>query len=691
MHRLFLNTFAVVALSGGCLSAMASDRLIVKFHATNSQARLQTLEAGRTLAASVMAANTRNTEWVRSSDADIHIFRFDPTTTPSDREAQLNRLRSDPRVQFAVPDRRVRSQATANDALFRQQWSLSSQSAGAARFAAAWDQYRGSAATVVAVVDSGLLPNHPDLQGRLLDGYDFISVAAIGNDGDGRDRDATDPGNWVSAAELNRPEFKDCEESNSSWHGTHVAGLIAGNTNDGMGIAGANWNARLLPIRALGKCGGYLSDVMDGARWAAGIAIPGLPVNPNPAAIINMSLGGIGACGQFEQAAIDQINTRNAVVVAAAGNGAGAVDTPANCRGVIAVGAVDVDGRRASYSAMGAAITLMAPGGDTQGMPGPGNTGSTRPQTDNWSGKIGTSFATPMVSAALALMHGMRGSLRWDEAMAALQRSARPFPSTLGSAQCTADFGRGKCTCTTQMCGAGLLDAQTLVSQVRAGSALANASLTASGDGFWVLDSTASIGSANRPVVSHSWEQLTGPQRLTLRDSGVPGRIQLPVPNRAGAYLFRVTVQDSIGNTHQALVGRSALASETGNDPVANPAPTPQTGTGNNGNGQTGNGGSTGNDGNQSNGGSGRDDSNGATGGDVVQSPDDAGAGTGTTPPTAGSPMSAGSGGGGAIQWVHLALLLTGSCMLRICRQPVWATAQRSLETAPCARVLSGH
>ncbi len=636
-HRLLAIALTAL-LSTLSLEAAARDRIIVKFR-DDVSGRLQTSEAATARAAGIMQANTPDARWVRARDLNTHIYRFERAgNTSGDLQAHINRLNSDPRVEYAVIDRWVQSNATSNDTFFRDQWALAApaSSAGGSNFTGAWDKFRGTASTVVAVVDTGVLRDHPDLVGRLLPGYDLIDRAAVGNDGDGRDANPSDPGSWVSAADRQTSEFSQCSESSSSWHGTYVAGLIAGNTGDGVGTAGANWNARILPIRALGKCGGYLSDVMDGARWAAGISIPGIPNNPTPAVIINMSLGSPGACDSDTQSAINQINARGAVIVAAAGNGSGAIDSPASCGGVIAVGAVDEDGLRAGYSALGRAMTLMAPGGDFTPMTGPGNTGRTTPETNAWFNKVGTSFAAPMVSAALSLMHGITGRINFNDALNSLRSSARAFPSRTNAAVCTESTGRAKCVCTSNVCGAGLLDANNLVNQVRAGITLSNATFTQS-NGNWVLDSSNSVAASGRAVVNHTWVQIAGPQTVRLTASGVPGRMQAVAPSSAGEYIFRVTVEDSAGASHQSTVARTVGVSELADN--GGTATTPGNGSG-----------------------------GGMAGGDSQNTPGD----TTTTTPIAGG--TSGGGGGGSLPASGVLALLTGMMLLRqSCRKVVKA------------------
>src|SRR5690606_6718173 len=152
----------------------------------------------------------------------------------------------------------------------------------------------------------------------------------------------------------------------STWHGTAVAGLIAARAGNGYGIAGVAPAARILPVRSIGRCGGYMSDVIDGMRWAAGLAVPGVPANPYPARILNLSLGSTPGvpCSPLQQRAVDEVVAAGALVVAAAGNeGTGSVGVPANCGGVLAVAAHTRYGDLASYSNVGPEVALTAPGG----------------------------------------------------------------------------------------------------------------------------------------------------------------------------------------------------------------------------------------------------------------------------------------------------------------------------------------
>jgi serine protease len=301
---------------------------------------------------------------------------------------------------------------------------------------------------VVAVIDTGYRP-HADLSGQFLPGYDFITDTTIANDGNGRDSDASDPGDAVLAGECGNG--KPSADQNSSWHGTHVAGTIAAATNNGAGVAGIAFGAKIVPVRVLGKCGGYTSDIADGIIWASGGTVSGVPVNANKARVINMSLGGGGACGSTTQAAINGARSRGTVVIVAAGNentDAGS-SNPANCAGVVTVAATNRSGGRAYYSNYGSVVDVAAPGGDVRsaggGILSTLNAGLKAPAGDSYAFYQGTSMATPHVAGVAALMLARNANLTPDEVEAKLKSSARAFPST-----CTG-------------CGSGIVDASAAV------------------------------------------------------------------------------------------------------------------------------------------------------------------------------------------------------------------------------------
>lgn len=329
-------------------------------------------------------------------------------------------------------DQIVHTTSIPNDPDYGQQWQLSDDTNGM-NYAAARDISAGSGVTV-GVVDTGIT-SHPDLDGSVASGYDFITDPALSRDGDGRDANPQDQGDFGDAS---------CPtgQGNSDWHGTHVAGIIAAQTDNGVGIAGVAGNAKIEPLRALGACGGgYLSDVTDAMLWGAGESVPGLPDNPNPVQVINLSLAGSGSCPAQYQSAIDRVRARGVSVVVAAGNGSADASTnaPANCNGVIAVGAADRNGAKASYSNFGSTVALMAPGDNVLSTV---NQGSTTPGEPGYGVLSGTSMAAPHVTGTIALMKAQNPSMTPDEIAAKLKNSARPMTQPCD-----------------QGCGAGMLDA----------------------------------------------------------------------------------------------------------------------------------------------------------------------------------------------------------------------------------------
>lgn len=395
-------------------------------------------------------------------------------------EAVAKRLRNDPRVADAVPDRWLRLHDTVpNDPDFSYQlpyMGAPANSAGGVNLPRAWDRSRGASSVVVAVVDTGYLP-HPDLAGRLVAGYDFITPTDVSQDGDGRDADPTDPGDYV-------PSGTTCPDgsgaSNSTWHGTRVASVIGAITNNGQGIAGVDWNARIQPVRVSGRCGALLSDTIDGMRWAGGLSVPNVPPNPTPARVVNISLGG-GTCSSFEQQAINDLNAAGVIVVAAAGNSSGAVESPADCTGVIAVTAHANDGENASYANVGPEVAISAPGGGcgTSRLSVSGgvatcaspagmsyiatlsNSGAAGPTAYSVVGSQGTSFAAPIVSGVVSMMLAQNPALTPALVTSVLKATARPHPA---NTYCATGNNVGDC-------GAGLLDADAALAAAPKASA----------------------------------------------------------------------------------------------------------------------------------------------------------------------------------------------------------------------------
>jgi serine protease len=432
------------------------------------------------------------------------------------------RLALESDVEYAVPDERRYHFVAPNDPLYADgvggngpaagQWYLRAPTGAiqsSINVEPAWDVTTGSPSVVVALLDTGVRFDHPDLLavsagGNLLPGYDMISDVNVANDGDGRDADASDPGDWVTQAEISQRDgpFYQCKTtpSNSSWHGTQTAGLIAALTNNGIGMASVGRNVRLLPVRVLGKCGGFDSDIIAGMRWAAGMSVPGVPANANPARVINMSLGSEGACTAAFQDAVTSVNATGTVIVASAGNSTGhSVGAPANCVGVIAVAGLRHVGSKVGFSDLGPEIAISAPAGNcvntTAGAPclypilTTANSGTTTPvapiYTDSFNPSLGTSFSAPLVTGTVALMLSAQPAMTPFQVRLVLEGTARPFPTSssddAGAAviQCTAPqfdatgtpIDQLECLCTIDTCGAGMLDAGAAVSGASRGFA----------------------------------------------------------------------------------------------------------------------------------------------------------------------------------------------------------------------------
>jgi len=468
-------------------------------------------------------------------------------------------LAEDPQVASVEVDERVfAQQALPNDPDFApRQWNLQAvtSGAGAANFSGAWGTANG-AGVIVAVLDGGFRP-HQDLFSNVLAGYDFISPDpdgsfATANDGDGRDSDARDPGDWSDQG--------DCAAANSSWHGTHVAGIIAALTNNGIGVAGGAFNARLLPVRVLGVCGGYVSDIAAGMRWAVGLPVPGVPANTQIAKVLNMSLGRAGSCSPTFQSAVTEIRAAGSVVVAATGNDSVmAILQPANCSGVIAVTAHTIEGDNANYANIGIGTTISAPGGGNgaaiQGSGQPiystSNSGLTTPLLDSIEAKRGTSMATAHVSAAAALMFQVKPGITPDELHSRLVNAARVHPA-------------GSYCAALQTCGAGLLDAGTAVADVLADNApvvsarYAPTGIAARGTSVQ-LTGSADSGRFGMGIASVLWSQIAG---TPVALGGANTRnASFVVPASGNSLVFRLSATDVNGRS--AHVDLTVLSNNT--------------------------------------------------------------------------------------------------------------------------------
>jgi len=401
----------------------------------------------------------------RAMSMGFHVFRFATPKPLSEAGAILERLRALPEIEQVTEDLRTSRDLTPNDVAFPTQWNMQSvyTYGGAANLPAAWTMTTGSASTVVAVIDTGITA-HPEFQSRILPGYDFISDPVNANDGNGRDSDPSDPGDWTAKHECGYGE----PAYTSSWHGTHVTGIIAAAGNNWSGMAGVNWRTRILPVRVLGKCGGSVSDIIDGMLWAVGLEVPGVPTNPNPAQVLNLSLGGWSpsGCTSAYEEALNRVRATGALVVAAAGNddNESAYVVPAACEGVMTVGAIDHDGYRASYSNYSVvnAVSVSAPGGDISyyGTDGSGiystvNSGTKGPVASSYAYYQGTSMAAPHVSGIAALALAQDPQISPELLYYSIYLSSHDFPR---------DSICSSYAETYLLCGAGIADAyQTLL------------------------------------------------------------------------------------------------------------------------------------------------------------------------------------------------------------------------------------
>ena len=439
-----------------------STRRVVIYHAPRSGPSVNTIEA-----ASDLDAHRSET-----SDASRTIINFDEILTGESLSEVIDEIDDLPGVIAVEPSIRLRaSDVIPDDPLFAAdpatngQWYLqkSDDVPGAINAPSLWEATMGTSDTVVAILDTGYT-DHEDLNPtRIVGEYDMVSADVPGdftgaNDGDGRDGDAHDPGDWISEAENTQPGgvLRDCGEGDSSWHGTHVTGIIGATANNSTGVTGINWATKFLQVRVLGKCGGYTTDIADGIRWAAGGSVDGVPTNSNPADVINLSLGGDGVCDNYTQSAIDYAVVEGSVVVVAAGNENQNAEnvTPANCNNVVVVGAVNDQGARAGFSNYGAIVDVAAPGvnilntlndGLTTPTPSPAFGG------DEYQFLSGTSMATPIVSAVAAIMMGENPSLTPVQVEQQLQESGRGFP--------VATTTNRDCNNSSRRCGESLLDA----------------------------------------------------------------------------------------------------------------------------------------------------------------------------------------------------------------------------------------
>ncbi|MFC8954407.1 S8 family serine peptidase [Streptomyces sp. NPDC057101] len=436
------------------------------------------------------------------------------SATKQDLAEVMDAFRADPSVASVEPDIRAYAMAvTPNDTDYAKQWDLF-EPTGGMNVPAAWDKATGSGVTV-AVIDTGYAA-HTDLAANVVAGYDFISTSSDARDGNGRDANPKDEGDWNATDNECGAGSK---ASDSSWHGTHVAGTIGAVTNNTKGIAGIAYDAKIQPVRVLGKCGGSSADIADAITWASGGSVPGVPANANPAKVINLSLGGASStCPSVYQTAINGAVSRGTTVVVAAGNSNANTSgfTPANCSNVITVASTSREGNRSFYSNFGTIVDVAAPGGETRrGTDTPGtvttpqngiystlNAGATTQSTENYEPYQGTSMAAPHIAGLAALLKSAKSTLTPAEIESAIKTNARPLPGT-----CTGG------------CGTGIADATKTVNAVTGtttpptGNVFTNGTDVTISDNTTVSSSIAVTGrTGNAPAalkvgvdIQHTW------------------------------------------------------------------------------------------------------------------------------------------------------------------------------------------
>jgi len=520
----------------------------------------------------------------RAMSGGAHVVTLPGSMTLEDAYAVAQRMEASGQFEYVSPDRILRPAFTPTDSWFSSQWNLMASNAtvttiatstsalqptnatavGGANLTTAWDTTKGAGVNVT-VIDTGIL-HHADLSGATINtGSNFITNTFRNNSGDSV---GTDPGDGISSTDItNNPTVcGGATPASSSWHGTFVTGLIA-SPHTGVHIAGIAPAVGIQMARALGRCGGAESDIIDALTWASGGAVPRVTpsVNVTPARVVNMSLGGAGNCDLAMQTAVTNARGRGAVVVVATGNESSTtgIDMPANCTGTIAVTAHTLEGDKANYANVGTGTTLSAPGGGNgSNVSGLGalivslsNSGTTSAGSDTYAGDAGTSMATPHVAGVAALMLSVNNTLTPDQIATILQQSARPFPA---GTYCATHAG--------VVCGAGMLDAGAALS-VTAGKPLVRASTSAStitANNAVTLTATGTPG-FNSTTASVQWTQTSGPTAsLSTAGPDANGHYTATfTPTVAGTYAFNVTWTNGTGGSATDSTQVSVAAAPT--------------------------------------------------------------------------------------------------------------------------------
>ncbi len=561
-----------------------TPRVIVKFREAAASAALSGARPAARIG-ELAARQGVELKLARSVSDNMHALWLARPLRGLELQRTLQRLAADPTIEYAVADQRKYRAAIPNDPLFNQapetgQWWLTTPNStfvSAIDGPRAWDMTIGRSDIVVAVLDTGAMFDHPDLGrfaqgGKFLPGYDFIGGSGsadaikIANDGDGRDADASDAGDWVDSNDRRDALFSDCDLSDSSWHGVHIAGIIGARSNNGTGGAGIGWNTPVLPVRVLGKCFGFDSDIIAGMRWAGGLAVPNVPANATPARVINLSLGSLDACNAAYRDAVNELAARNVLVVAAAGNdGVRDVSSPGNCPGVVSVTALRHVGTKVGFANYGPGVTIAAPGGNcvNVGINQPclypiisaDNAGRTVPGAMIYGGKLGTSFSTPMVAGVAALMLSRDPLLTNVDVIERLRLTTRVFPAAdpallfCSDPAFVPDAGGnlpndGQCNCTETSCGEGMLDAGGAVRAAANAVAIVFGPASAVRGEAVTFDGSLSLPAPRSTLTSFGWSVLSGPAGGTFSSFTAPVSAFSGNP---GLYTLRLDITDSRG------------------------------------------------------------------------------------------------------------------------------------------------
>lgn len=600
----------------GSRADQAIQRLIVKLRSESQPSGSATALAHRTAQRLADLATRRGLilDDRRQLAGRLYAIRVESAAGES-AATILARLRGDSSVEYADLDQRRYPQTVPSNSLYGGQWYLQPSSAtnpSAIDAQTAWNTTTGSASLVIADIDTGVRADHPDLSARLLPGYCFISDSFTANTagtsyvcpGAG----AWDPGDVITSSDISSHP-SECGTGSSaaspgysSWHGTRVAGVLGADESYSAGIVGVAWGPKILPVRALGRCGGNDSDIITAMLWAAGIPVTVGNVqitNPNPAKIINMSLGGTGSCPSSYQDAVDQITAMGILIVASAGNEGGPVDAPADCTGVVAVAGLRNAGTKVGYSSLGPEVALGAPAGNCVNDIFSGantqpcvdeiltttNLGTAGPDANDYTGQyycdpasgsnpncalsnnkqyrtynLGTSFSAPIVSGIAALMASANGKLDSCDLLSRLKEGVLPYPqsSATTSTMChvptgSSDVQDTECICTGdgRTCGAGMANAPgALAAALRPIAAVSVPTTVSPGQGV-ALDGSGSAAADGYAITTYQWTS-TGNQVLQI-SNGTTAKATVTAP-ACGLGTVRLTVTDNQGRTDSADV-----------------------------------------------------------------------------------------------------------------------------------------